>query len=60
MAGHHGGFGTTMLIMQPKGICGTYSVTEGAKDLVQHYNDNLEALGLEKDSKDLKCDRAWS
>ena len=60
MAGHTGGFGTSIFIMQDSTLCGTYAQTDGAKALVDQYNANRAALGLKKDVFNLGCERAWS
>ena len=60
MAGHTGGFGTTILIMQPTNHCGRYAETPEAKSLVDKYNVNRVTLGLDKDVFNTDCDRAWS
>jgi hypothetical protein len=49
MAGHTGGFGTSILIMQPAGLCGRYAPMPEGEALVDQYNENRQALGLDRD-----------
>jgi hypothetical protein len=42
-----------------KDDCGGWSQKEGATTLAEKYNDNLGKLGLDEDTWNLTCPKAW-